>query len=261
MAREVKAKREKGFQTFAVLFDVLNEQTARESRFIASLDEMMTFISFAGPGKNLVRAIVVYSRRDIREIKADFLDKHRNRRYHNYAMFSDGFAFSKEAVIEKVGRFHCQMLPESEITDMEVIVPEKFFAKKPPRWLWNFVNHYFTGKPFEQCDFRRKALYAIPFGIIVMPIEIIATTFLKIFAALACALFGLRNVYMEQLFTRLPQMLKMFLTKPRCGIHISGEGALSIVDIGTPNPQDIPPFGRWLRFSRFFLFSASGSLV
>lgn len=194
MAREVKAKREQGHETFAILFEILNEKTGRESRFVASLEEMMTFISFAGPDKNLVRAIVVYSAKDIREIKAYFLDKHSRGRYRYGGIFEGGLTLDEEIVAIRVRNCYCKMIPESGIAEADITVPKELFAKKPPKWLWNFANRYFTEKPFEQCDFRRKALYAIPIGLIFMPIEIIITMSLKISIALFYTLLGLRGI-------------------------------------------------------------------
>jgi hypothetical protein len=198
MAREIKVLRAMCNQTFAVLFDVLNEQSGRESRFVASLEDMMTFISFSGPGKNFVRAIVVYSCHDIQKIKSEFLCKRTNR--SRYLNFPDGTMFygrsmaSADSIIRRLSYFYCDLLPESDITDVEIVVPKELFAKKPPEWLWNFVNYYFEEESFEQCDFRRKALYAIPFGLIAMPLQAVFLVFCRAFLALVCILFGFRGV-------------------------------------------------------------------
>jgi len=195
MAREIKLRKSDGYNTFAIIFDVLNKQTHCESRFIASIDELMTYISFSSPGENLIRAAVVYSRMDIRAIKSDLLRKAPGKNYYSREiMFYDGCALSREQIGTELGHFGCRILPESEITGITVSVPKELFAKKPPEWLWKFVNFYFRNKPFEQCDFRKRALYAIPINILLIPFQILLVMIINILAVIFGLLLGLRNI-------------------------------------------------------------------
>lgn len=39
-------------------------------------------------------------------------------------------------------------------------LPQELFAKRPPQWLWDYINAWHPYSPDDQCSFRRRALIA-----------------------------------------------------------------------------------------------------
>lgn len=67
---------------------------------------------------------------------------------------------------------------------ISVIIPEQAFAAPPAEWEKNWVNHFFSKKPQDQCSFRRRRLLAYTLQPLVFMGDLIAKMFITLFALL-----------------------------------------------------------------------------
>jgi len=80
----------------------------------------------------------------------------------------------------------CHGNPLSEIWTygeaVSITVPEKVFAKKPPKWLWWWVNFWFNQKNTleDSCDFRKRLLVAV----FLQPVPVLIWMVAKVLARL-----------------------------------------------------------------------------
>ena len=68
-------------------------------------------------------------------------------------------------------------------------VPEGVFAKEPPQWEKNWVNLFFRGRPDDQCDYRKRRIFAYT----VQPILGIIRSALFLVLTLVANLFGFKG--------------------------------------------------------------------
>lgn len=69
-------------------------------------------------------------------------------------------------------------------SQIEVVVPEGLFAKEPPAWEQTWVNIMFRNPPIDQCDYRKRRLWAysiqIPIALFVLAFRIVASIVLML---------------------------------------------------------------------------------
>lgn len=88
-----------------------------------------------------------------------------------------------------------------ELADpISVIIPEQAFAAPPPEWEKNWVNHFFSTKPQDQCHFRRRRMFAYT----LQPLLLLGDLIVKMFITLFALLWGARDFslsYLAQPYT------------------------------------------------------------
>lgn len=113
-----------------------------EKRYMVPLGDMMTYIAFRKPGRNIVHAVIMAE-------GAEYLYKRCLRR--------SGGAYDTD-LVSRTGEL--LEMRYRAVASETVEVDERFFAKKPPQWLSSWVNRWFEGKPVDECAFRRRAILA-----------------------------------------------------------------------------------------------------
>jgi len=110
------------------------------------LKDLMTYIPLNFKGENMIMAFI-----------DDEDDKHFDKRI-SYAYYDSGGG------IMLTGRYYNAVnVKELETATHEPLiinVPDKCFAKEPPVWEKKWVNAMFRSKPADQCDYRRRRLWA-----------------------------------------------------------------------------------------------------
>jgi hypothetical protein len=109
-------------------------------RLMVPLDQLQNYFWFRRAGDHIIKISIAWkdSGEITRKVRKKFFEKD-----------SDGdFANSLGRVFDHV--IFCE--------EIEVHVSEKFFAKEPIQWLWNFANFPYETPPRDQCHFRRRAL-------------------------------------------------------------------------------------------------------
>jgi len=163
----------------ALLLVMIFNEGQEIKRELIKLTELMHYLTFSSAGRHTIKTAILltnqYSdtkqllRKEIQIIKDD-------------GNFADNDCFSDI--------FRVAIL-ENSIAEAEVMVDEKFFAKKPFDWKW--VNKWYETHPADQCQFRRRRFVAYTVQLICWPLWcFILEPLLKIIAVVAMLLWGIR---------------------------------------------------------------------
>lgn len=68
-----------------------------------------------------------------------------------------------------------------------VSVPKEVFAAEPPAWEKTWVNHYYSERPFDQCEYRGRRLYSYTIKPILFALEIFVRVLVLLFGVLCGA--------------------------------------------------------------------------
>ncbi len=192
----------------------------KESRMAVPLKDMMAYLSFSCSGPNQIWAWLCRSKRAAHS----FLEK-TNGEYDSTVLNDDGTDYRNWHLssiclvgpkwIESDSEHHEEAensADEAKKIDYSgtslakpvvVHVPERCFAPEPAKWEKSWVNHFFRNKCIDQCDFRRRKLFAYTLQPVVMTFNILLRFFILIFAVF----FGSRNLSLKYLFHPLTYSL------------------------------------------------------
>lgn len=147
-----------------------------ESRKLVPLDQMMEYVQFQYPGWHQISATVVWSTDgDLERLKKFFLDKSSVWTYYNSVLDYD--------MKNLRSSFH-YYFPRIGEGNIRIYVDKRFFAKKKPGWLSNWVNMWFEWRPIDQCQFRRRCILAFT----IQPILVLLWLTVKFCSQLCVAL-------------------------------------------------------------------------
>lgn len=116
-------------------------------RRLVPLGQAMEFIAFRAPGTYRIQAMILSSEQPKRlkdgierAYPDDLKDDEGNLRIKDYRIIYDADSFGKG--------------------DVQVQVSADFFAKKPPAVIWWWANLWYKKQPVDQCDFRKRCIFA-----------------------------------------------------------------------------------------------------
>ncbi len=158
-------------------------------RKLVPLEQEMEFIQFKGPGLHKIMTTIVW---DI-DGNADRLKKTFLTSYHRNCYDTNVLTYERD----KLAKPNDISLRTDGIDGggvLEVDVAEGFFAKDPPKWLSEWVNLFFTWKPTDQCDFRKRCILAFSIQPILVLIWLIGKELTTIGIGLFLLLCGIRGV-------------------------------------------------------------------
>ena len=215
----ISALKDRGVHDPHILLVVLGHghYGRNEKRYLIPLGEMMTYISFYCPGVNKVYGSIVSStnNRGGKELRDFFLTR-TNLSYDTDVIYSDGTMIPY--------RCFCS-------TMQKVVIPQELFAN-PPEWERKWVNLWFRSRPIDECDYRRRRVFAytvqpIPMATLVAVIGIATVvagavvSVAKILYALFLLSLGVKKVNLEPIV----QPLEMNVTDVR--VYRSGTWTLA----------------------------------
>ena len=134
-----------------------NYDIRKEVRKVVPLKDLMTYMEFRAAGKNRVWGLV--SHKTKKEARDHYLDK-KEGLFHTHVLDSRGEGYSswltdtETADAQHSGQYRTLSHP------LSVDVPKEIFAAEPAAWEKTWVNHFFRNKVVDQCEFRRRRLFA-----------------------------------------------------------------------------------------------------
>lgn len=156
-----------------------HSSTRKEVRKIVPLKDMMTYLEFRSSGRNKIGAFVCIS--DKNTTKSLFSQKC-NGEFTTWFFDSSGENYASH--------FKNSDFSEGRLSEfIYVNVPEQSFAPEPSEWEKNWVNHLFNTKSPDQCDFRRRRLFAYT----IQPILGIGSLLVRFTMLLVATLIGSKN--------------------------------------------------------------------
>lgn len=188
-------------QVIVVVAPTKNYHISKESRKVVPLKDLMTYIECRASGKSKIYGLI--SMRKGKEAREHYLAKE-DGAYRNNVLDYDGETYSSRLIgaedDEDVRNGTYKMLSPP----LEIEVPEAAFAPEPSAWEKVWVNHMFRRKVVDQCDFRRRRLFAY----IVQPWIIFFQNLIRSFILLAGVLTGAKKLSLKYLFHPLTYGLK-----------------------------------------------------
>lgn len=131
----------------------------KESRKVVPLKDLMAYVEFKSAGPNRVWAFISDGTK-ASKVRDEFLQKG-SHGYMTDILNSDGTQWG--------WRFPRQGPPDEDGYDtrqpthgswLAVDVPKQAFAAEPPKWERQWVNHFFRTKCADQCEYRRRRIFA-----------------------------------------------------------------------------------------------------
>lgn len=142
-----------------------------EWRGWARLTDMMAFITFYRPGKNRIMARVTKSKSDIEQWmeRSDGTWKY------------DVFNFPNDWESEDSSKYlRAKIWVDSRLWNyMDVDLPAECFAKEPPEWEKTWVNFFFKKKSVDQCEYRKRRMFAYslqPIAVLIIALLYLVVT-------------------------------------------------------------------------------------
>lgn len=160
-----------------------NYSNNKEYRKVVPLKDLMTFIEFRCSGKNNIWGFISFSSKNT--VKNYYLGKC-DSGYINDILYSDG------------SNYHDYIKNENKVFSepLTVDVPDGVFAEEPADWEKIWVNHFFRNKVVDQCDFRKRRLFAY----FLQPVILILNFLLRLFIITFATLTLCRNTSLKYLF-------------------------------------------------------------
>jgi hypothetical protein len=170
----------------------------KEYRKVVPLKDLMTYIEFRTPGKNKIWGFISYQKG--RSARKKYLEK-QDGEFHTNILGYDGDEYAdwltdSEEMVDGTYRSLSQPIT--------VAVPKAVFAKEPRQWEKTWVNHLFRDKVIDQCEFRRRRLFAYS----VQPLVVLGNMLLRAVIILFAVLTLCKNVSLKYLVHPLMYSLK-----------------------------------------------------
>lgn len=155
----------------------------KEQRYLIPLKELMTYVSFNYTGENIIFGSIVWKGKHINNIydvdphyiigmrPVDRRSDSAIRIKYGYNLTKEskvfpGFAISIDYSLETTKVEETE--PSCASARIDVDVPKGIFAKEPPEWEKQWVNWLFLHKALDQCEFRRRRMFAYSIAPILM---------------------------------------------------------------------------------------------
>lgn len=144
-------------QVVIVVAPVDHYHLSKESRKVVPLKDLMTYIECRVAGKNKIYGVI--SMRKPKDAREHYLAKE-DGEFRNNVLDYDGEGYSSRLIgsedeeHRESGNYQFLSVP------LEIDVPKAAFAPEPPKWEKPWVNHFFRQKVVDQCNYRRRRLFA-----------------------------------------------------------------------------------------------------
>ena len=166
-----------------------------EYRKVVPLQDLMTYVEFRYSGLNKIWGFI--SSKDKKsDVRLTYLDR-------------QGGKFETN-ILDFDGEEYAQWLKDADNSSgktlsvpLEVEVPEGVFAPEPASWEKAWVNYLFREKVVDQCEFRKRRLFAYGVQPFIMLVSLLLRTLMLV---VSCALL-LRSVSLKYLLHPLTYSL------------------------------------------------------
>jgi len=158
----------------------------KTERILVPLDHVLQYIQFKKPGIHRIAATVVWHREGNRlKLQERFLGKDQHGSY-------------ELSVLNYSGELRYD-LTDSQIGQhgkgtLEVDVADEFFARERPKWMQGWVNLAFETVPRDECQFRKRCLFAFTVQPLLELITMLVLSVGRVSVALFLTLCSIRGV-------------------------------------------------------------------
>jgi hypothetical protein len=199
--------------------------TSREYRKVVPLKDLMAYVEFRYPGENRIYGFISFESEG--RTRDRFLSKS-HREYFTDILNSAGNNWTNwHGAIEEDSR---------DVTSVDV--PAGCFAPEPPAWEQAWVNHYFFQKCIDQCQYRRRRMFAYT----LQPILMFFNLLFRMLILVGGLLLGTRGATRNwaQVFMPLTYDYKELFN------GIFSGGTVFIRPAKTDGPKEVGPFAWWV---------------
>lgn len=199
----------------------------KERRYVVPLKDLMAYVEFKAPGKNRIWAFISF--KDKKEARGYYLSRARGH-YVTDVLTDDGQDWGWIFSTQDDGKRR----PDVNAEPISVDVPAGVFAPEPSDAEKAWVNHFFRDKCIDQCEFRRRRLFA--YG--VQPFIMLGQLVIRLFFLLVALLIGARNTS----FMPLLHPLRYDLSE---ATKVCTGGSVFIRHLKEDEPGEPDPKGFW----------------
>jgi hypothetical protein len=162
-----------------VLLCTVNTKYQAEWRGIAKLSDLAAYVTFLSPGENRIYGFVTNNeyKRDTWLLKTD----------DNFSTWSHSY-FDKKYHVNKQLLLHFNSTAPYNFLDVNI--PENCFAPEPSEIEKSWVNFFWRNKAVDQCEFRRRRLFAYTIQPLIFAVVSIAFLIVSLIVSLWYAMIG-----------------------------------------------------------------------
>lgn len=161
-------------QVVIVVAPTTNYHIRREYRKVVPLKDLMTYLEFRSSGENRIWAFIY--RAGKKQARDAYLTK-AGGEFAHWVLNGDGNDWSANFgsyYTKADGSQDYMYHPDMPAIPITVNVPAVAFAAEPAVWEKEWVNLFFHSKAADQCDFRRRRLFAYGVQPIIMLLDMVA---------------------------------------------------------------------------------------
>lgn len=168
----------------------------REERYLSPVGDLVCYVTFFSSHSTLYGVIVWHEGASLTRLNAVLTSTTCGS--FDTTLFDDERKWIDKSLAGKGIGIH--MLGRTE--PLPVTVPKEAFAKEPPSWIASWVNSMHDDLPRDQCQFRRRAMFAFTIQPIIaaalLLLALVGFAF-KFLYALALLLYGYRAILWHNL--------------------------------------------------------------
>lgn len=171
----------------------------KQWRTVVPLKDLVGYVEFRSAGKNNIWGFITENKRSAQN---HFLETSSVTGNYSYSVLNHDATdwyrnpnFSTTAILEfnQLNAIKEELLGRLS-KPVSVMVPEGIFAPEPAEWEKAWVNHYLgRNRPVDQCDFRRRRLFAYTVQLVLMFFGIMARLLITLFSSI----MGLRGFTLQ----------------------------------------------------------------
>jgi hypothetical protein len=201
----------------------------KEYRKVVPLKDLVGYLELRSSGENYIFAFIYP---DIKKAKEKFLSRD-SYKTHNQSIIDycdENFVRKDRLVVENLidvetnkEKSEANLLFAERLT---IDVPKGCFAKEPSQWEKDWVNHLFKNKCVDQCDFRKRRIFAYTLQVLFFIVNYIP----RVLWLFICLLFGSRNITLKYLLHPLTYRIEDFNNLLSDGTYFYGEGKNEILN-------------------------------
>lgn len=190
---EVEARVGTNPQVVIVVAPTKKYHISKESRQVVPLRDLMAYVNFRSSGHNRIWAFI--SSTDTKSTRCKYLARDSYRWATSIVNpDGDGWGYNFRQTAMNGDKVEQWFEPQWG-SFVDVNVPAEVFAPEPSARERAWVNHFFKLKAVDQCDFRRRRLFAYTVQPVFMAVQWVARLFITVLALL----IGARNFSFQPL--------------------------------------------------------------
>lgn len=175
----------------------------KETRYVVPLKDLMTYITFKRPGANRIYAMVFGM--TLKAMRRKFLTRS-EKSYEHQVLEHDGEDFNDGGDPHYTSYYGLAKVRSV----LNVDVPQEIFAPEPSEWEKSWVLWLVSDKGVDQCDFRKRKIFAYTLQLPIFAADYLLRTFVT-FVAASFLMKGTTLKFLKSpLQLAAPETLEMF---------------------------------------------------